>query len=77
MLIDCRLKCNQDALINRADYIELGLACAEVCTALDRGLSGKGFDDLNTSVCEAINQLTTWVTSAAHALSISLTTLSA
>jgi len=46
-------------MTNYADYIELGLACADVCTALDRGLSGKRLDDLNNSVCEAIKQLTT------------------
>ena len=46
-------------MINRIDYVELGLACAEVCTALDRGLDGKRLDDLNNSVCEATKQLTT------------------
>ena len=44
-------------MINEADYVELGLACADVCTALDRGLSGKRSEELSTSVCEAINQL--------------------
>ena len=46
-------------MINQVDYVELGLACAEVCTALDRGLNGKRLDELKNSVCEAINQLTT------------------
>ena len=46
-------------MANRADYVDLGLACADVCTALDRGLSGKRLKDLNNSVCEAIEQLTT------------------
>jgi len=46
-------------MINQADYVELGLACADVCTALDRGLDGKRLNDLNNSVCQAINQLTT------------------
>jgi len=46
-------------MINQEDYVELGLACAEVCTVLDRGLGGKKLDDLNDSVCEAIKQLTT------------------
>ena len=44
---------------NQGDYVELGLACADVCTALDRGLSGKRLNDLNDSVCKAIKQLTT------------------
>jgi len=46
-------------MINRVDYVELGLACAEVCSAIDRGLSEKNPNDLSTSVLEAINQLTT------------------
>jgi len=41
------------------DYVELGLACADVCTALDRGLKGKTLGDLSDSVLEAIGQLTT------------------
>ena len=46
-------------MINQVDYVELGLACANVCSVLDRGLNGKKLNDLNNSVCEAINQLTT------------------
>jgi len=46
-------------MINQMDYVELGMACADVCTALDRGLDGKRLNDLNNSVCEAIKQLTT------------------
>ena len=46
-------------MINEVDYVELGLACADVCTALDRGLNGKRLNNLNSSVCEAIKQLTT------------------
>jgi len=46
-------------MINYADYVDLGLACAGVCTALDRGLEGKRLSDLKNSVCEAIKQLTT------------------
>jgi len=46
-------------MINQMDYVELGMTCADVCTALDRGLNGKKLKDLNNSVCEAINQLTT------------------
>jgi hypothetical protein len=45
-------------MANQADYVELGLACADVCTVLDRGLNGKRLKDLNDSVCEAIKQLT-------------------
>ena len=46
-------------MINQGDYVELGLACADVCAALDRGLYGKRLNILNNSVCEAIKQLTT------------------
>ena len=46
-------------MMNQVDYVELGLACAEVCTTLNRGLNGKKLSDLNNSVCEAISQLTT------------------
>jgi len=46
-------------MVNRMDYVELGLACADVCTALDRGLGEKRLEDVNNSVREAIRQLTT------------------
>ena len=46
-------------MANQMDYVGLGLACADVCTALDRGLDGKRLNELNNSVCEAIKQLTT------------------
>jgi len=46
-------------MVNQMDYVELGLTCADVCTALGRGLDGKSLNDLNNSVCEAIKQLTT------------------
>ena len=45
-------------MANNADYVELGLACAEVCKALDPAMSGKTLDDLTQPVREAINQLT-------------------
>ena len=46
-------------MTNQVDYVELGLACADVCTALGRGMNGRRVDDLNQSVVEAIEQLTT------------------
>ena len=49
----------QDSMANRTDYVELGLACAEVCNALDRGMNGRRMDELSQSVFEAIEQLTT------------------
>ena len=44
--------------MNEEDYVELALTCANVCTALDRGLNGKRLEDLNNSVREAVRQLT-------------------
>ena len=46
-------------MIKREDYVALGLACADICTALDRGLSGKRATDLYYPALEAINQITT------------------
>ena len=46
-------------MINEIDYVELGLACADVCRALDRGMNGRRVDELSQSVFEAIGQLTT------------------
>jgi hypothetical protein len=45
-------------MVNDLDYVELGLNCADICHALDRGMNGKKLGDLSQSVCEAINQLT-------------------
>ena len=49
-------------MANKADYVELGLECADICKALDRGMSGRRPEDLSQSVHEAITQLITWVT---------------
>ena len=48
-------------MADKEGYVGLGLDCANICTALDRGTNGKKMDDLGQSVREAINQLTTWV----------------
>ena len=52
------LTASQDSMINKRDYVELGLSCANICRALDRGMSGRKLDELNQSVGDAINQLT-------------------
>ena len=49
---------NQDSMLNKLDCVELGLACAGVCGALDRGMSGRQMGELSQSVHEAIEQLT-------------------
>ena len=46
-------------MTHRTDYVELGLACADVCKALERGMNGRRMDELSQSVFEAIGQLTT------------------
>ena len=48
-------------MANEQDYVDIGLSCADVCKALERGMGGKKLDDVSKSVCDAINQLTTWV----------------
>ena len=59
-------------MINKTDYLELGLVCADVCKALQRGMNGKGMDDLCQSAREAITQLTTWVKPVTYGLGSSL-----
>ena len=66
---------DQDSMANKTDYVELGLACADVCRALDRGMKGRKLDDLSQSVREAIAQLTTWVKPVIYTLDNSPTTL--
>jgi len=46
-------------MANKVDYVELGLACADVCRALDRGMNERRTNELSRSVYEAIEQLTT------------------
>ena len=67
-MIYCRFKRDQDSMANKAEYVELGLACADVCKALHRGMNGKEVDDLSQSVREAVNQLKAWVEPAMHGL---------
>ena len=57
---------NQDSMANKADYVELGLACADVCRALDRGMNERRMDELGRSVLEAIGQLTRRVKLGMH-----------
>ena len=45
-------------MANKADYVDLGLACADLCRALDRGMNGRPVDRISQSVLDAIAQLT-------------------
>ena len=49
----------QDSMASKLDYVELGLACADVCRALDRGMNQRQTNELSRSVYEAIGELTT------------------
>ena len=46
-------------MADEQDYVDLGLSCTGVYGALGWGMGGKKLGDLNKSVCDAINQLTT------------------
>lgn len=46
-------------MANKQDYVDLGLSCASVCKALDRGLDGGRLGELSQPVLGAIEQLTT------------------
>ena len=46
-------------MIDKTDYVELGLACADACEALNQGINDRRVDPLNPSVLKAIEQLTT------------------
>jgi len=46
-------------MANELDYVELGLFCAKICGALERGMNGRQLEELSQSVVDAINQLTT------------------
>jgi len=44
-------------MINKIDYVELGLACADVCKEFNRGMGRRRADELSQGVFEAIEQL--------------------
>lgn len=46
-------------MINEEEYVNLALACADVCKALGRGMNGRRVGELGRSVLEAIEHLTT------------------
>ena len=49
----------QDSVIDEQDYVELGLSCADVSQALERGLEGRQMDELSRPMLGAIEKLTT------------------
>ena len=46
-------------MVNDLTYYEIALGCADVCNALDRGISGRRVDELSQSVLVAIEKLIT------------------
>jgi hypothetical protein len=46
-------------MVNDEEYYELGIACADICNALDRGIHGRRVNELSPSVFIAIEKLTT------------------
>jgi len=45
-------------MTNKADYVKLGLTCADVCETLSRRIDGKRTDQLSRPFLEAIEKLT-------------------
>ena len=45
-------------MIKKADYVELGLTCSDVCGALNLGMGRRRTDQLSQSVLDAIERLT-------------------
>jgi hypothetical protein len=44
-------------MVENLDYVRLGLFCADVCRALDRGMSGKKPDGFSQPVYDATGRL--------------------
>jgi hypothetical protein len=44
-------------MANEEGYVEVGLSCAQICKALDRGIDGKSLEDLSMSVRQAMLDL--------------------
>jgi len=45
-------------MANKADYVKLGLTCADACEALSRRIDGRRADQLSRPFLEAIEKLT-------------------
>ena len=44
-------------MANEQDYVNLGLSCAKICKALERGMDGRKLNELSKSMREAISEL--------------------
>ena len=45
-------------MVSKADYVELGLTCIDVCEALNQGMDAGRTGQLRQNVLEAIEKLT-------------------
>ena len=45
-------------MTNEPGFVELGIACADVCRVLDRGANGRQMDELSALALETIEELT-------------------
>ena len=45
-------------MANKADYVELGLACADACRVLDQGVNGRPLGELSALALDTIEELT-------------------
>ena len=63
-------------MINKVNYVELGLACADACRAIGRGADGIRVEQPSQLALNAIEQLTTWVEPPIHILGGLLTMFS-
>jgi len=46
-------------MVDKPDYVELGLICASACSSLNQWANGRRLDELSGPVWEAIEQLET------------------
>ena len=46
-------------MIDEAGFVELGLACAEICQSVDRGMKGGGVYQPGVPILEAVEKLET------------------
>jgi hypothetical protein len=46
---------------NKDDFIDVGVYCAQICSAIERGTHGKTEENLSPSFVEAIKELTRFI----------------
>ena len=62
-------------MVDKANCVQLGLACADACQDFSQRIDGGRADQPSQSSLRAIEQFTTWVGFSIHALGGSLTDL--